>query len=240
MAIFDQTNSADVSLETLVGEGKKYKTNDDLAKAYDHADRAIKEREQENQELRDELAKRRTAEELVEQFNANRREPPSSERDGTPNSPAPKVEVSDDDLVRRIREVQQQDNTQQTRERNLLEVAERLTTEFGDEDKANEVLKRKAVELGVSVKFLQDSAAQSPKAFYATLGLNVTATSPAQPAKGDVNTQAFERNSQSSAKPGTYQFYEALRKSDPVRWRSSAVQAQIHKDAQASPDTFFN
>ena len=245
MTIFnDQTPDPNsVTVEDLVGEGKKYATIEELAKSRVHADIAIAARERELAEAREELNKRITYEELVEQLGRpNEREAPrSSERQPAPETPANVPHIKDEDLAARIREIQAQDNREQRLQSNVSQVTQRMLEEFGTETKASEYLNGKARELGVDIKFLQDQAAQAPKAFFKTIGLEDAVSPPARPTDGNVNTDALRtQNPGGTPKADTYAFYENMRKTDPARYFLPATQNRLMKAALEKGDAFFN
>lgn len=225
-----------VTAETLVGEDKPYKTFDDLARGKLEADRTIKAREEELAGLREELQRRLTFEQLAEEL--KRRDEPSPFDNQAPrvppvnepqNTPAPSL--TDEDLENRIAETLQRQREQERIAANVNEVTTRLIQTFGDEAKAEQYIQQKAAELGVSTSFLRDAAARSPKAFFVTIGLEGNQTpAAASHTKSDVNTAALV-NQGSGPKPGSYEFYENLRKTDPSRYWDPKTQRQLHKDA---------
>lgn len=237
MAVFDEnTDITEVTVEALVGEGKKFKTPDDLARGKIEADRVITARERELAELREELAKRTTLEELYEKIQNKSITPPVNNNSNVSTEQKPAaVTLSDEDLARRIEELADKRTREQKIQENVELVSERLIQEFGSEEKANEVVKQKAKELGVSVAFLQDVAANSPKALFAQLGLNdgPKATPPVN--RSDVKTEILSHNQ--SAKPGTYGYWQEARKSmKPDEYFSPRVQNQIMKEAFAAAE----
>lgn len=243
-AVFNNTPSETHAseLETLVGEGKKYKSVDELAKAYIHADAFIKSTTRELQEVKEELNIRLDTEDVLKRARQTQ-----SNVDQTPSPQTPVKEatapLSNEDLAARIREVTQAERLRETATQNVTTVATRLIEQFGDENKANEFVRNKAAELGVGVEFLQDVAARSPKAFFSSIGLETPQpkTPPTTPSRGDVNTEAF-RNNGSQVKPGTYAYFENLRKTDPKTYFARDTQVQMHKaamDAEARGESFF-
>ncbi len=231
MPLFD--DSAEVSLETLVGEGKKYKTPDDLAKAYNHADATIQARNEELQQLRDELNSRVTVEEAIQKLSTTQRQA-AQDDSGTGQNP-PKNETpakpAADDLDSRINEALQKTQRETLVRQNQEIVLLELLKLYGTEEKANEVIRAKAKDLGVSVQFLQSVATQSPKAFFAQLGVNASNETQrnASPSRGEVNAAALGLST--GVQPGSYEFYENIRATDPRRYFTPKVQNQLMQDA---------
>ena len=62
-----QQNAIPTELAEFVGEGKKYQTVEDALKSIPHAQSHIQKLEEEMKQAREELAKRKAAEELLEE-----------------------------------------------------------------------------------------------------------------------------------------------------------------------------
>lgn len=229
MALFEESDN--ITVDTLVGEGKKFKTVDDLARGKAESDLVIAAREAELNQLREELRNARTTAELLS--NANRT--PQSARTAeeiTPPAPAPSL--TPEDLVARITEVTKNLSVQERQTANKEQVQNRLIEVFGTQDKAEEAIAAKARELDVSIEFLQSTALQSPKAFYTTLGIPDSPVAPkALPTvtHGDVNSNGFGDN-RSGPKPGTMAYYtNILNTQGPEAYFHPKIQQQIMKEA---------
>lgn len=234
----------DPLLDALVGEGKKYKTVADLAKAYDNVNGFAETLKAEKREA---LAKADAAEARAlatqQLLEARLRQPDQSENnrgpDHTPQRLDTIVPVDDEELESRIEKIAQKREDTQRATTNLNTVANKLEELYGDTTKANEAVKAKAAELGVSVEWLRSSAASSPAAFYNVMGItNAPPQNKASNApRNDVNTLVL--GNQNSVKPGTYQAYEELRKTDPKRYYNPKTQAEMHKHAAEMGDSFY-
>lgn len=228
MALFE---AADVTVDALVGEGKKFKTVDDLARGKAEADLVIAAREVELNTMRQAMKELETANQLL----TNKpNTPPQSERPAEEPKPAASApSFTDEDLTARIKEVTKGLTAQERREANFAEVREKLIAVYGDQAKAEAAISQKAQELGVSVEFLQSTAEQSPKAFYTQLGItNVTPNPTASATHGDVNPQAFGLNNRSGPEPGTYAFYQNILKTQGhTAYFRPEVQQAIMRDA---------
>lgn len=231
MAIFDDTASTPTAnLETLVGEGKKYSSPDELAKAYVNADATIEARNRELAELREELNVRLAVEEQLKRIQPNTAQvvPPSPA--SAPTEPAREAAMSQKDLDARIQEVMSQTQAKERQARNLEQVTTRLVDTFGDEDKANAQVRAKAAELGVSVQFLLDVATASPKAFFTQLGLD-TPASGSRPVPASRRESAVNIVNTPGVKADSYEYFEQIRKADPKRYFDPSIQNQIMKAA---------
>lgn len=232
MSVFDATNTPSVFLTELVGEGKKFSDPEALAKGKWEADRAIEERNQELAELRAELDARTKIEDLLTKVQPKIE--PEPKPDAEAHQPA-KPAATQEDLAELVRKAMNDEKVNTRAAENVNQVSSKLVELFGDEAKANAVVKQRASELGVSVEFLQSTAVQSPKAFFDLLGVDQKQTS-AGPTKSDVNQAAFGHNV--SVKPGTYKFYEEMRKTNPGQWQK--LQPQIHEEALRMGESFFD
>lgn len=226
--VFAEPTPQASTLDMLVGEGRKYATPEDLAKSRIEADKYIQQLEAENAQFREGIQAR------IEQL----RQPPA---DVTPPSVSePEQRAPEVDLDARIREAIEQTNRKERLSRNVNEVSAKLVEVYGTPEKANEVVKARAQELGVSLDFLMQSAAASPKAFYAQIGLDTTSRPAPAVGTGAVNPSALSAaNPQGGVKPGTYKYYEQLRQTNPKLYNKPATQLQMHKDAMEQGEAFF-
>lgn len=222
-----------VTLADLVGEDKKYKSPDDVAKAYAHAEGHIRNLERDLAALR------------AEKDVANNPNPtPQNPDPGQVNTPTPPVEprsdpnprVDENDFRSRIREEVKALNEQSKAADNIETVASKLVQIYGDTAKASEAVRRRAQELGVSVEWLRDSSARSPSAFYATMGITTEGpTSRTTPAPhSEVNT-----NAQYGGKPKNFDYYDNIRKEDPKLYFSAAMQREMQSQAKAQGSDFY-
>lgn len=237
----DPTTSDTDHLAALVGEGKKYQTVEALAKSRVDADNYIEQLKRENAEARTELAARLSVEEALRkaQNERNTEVPPKVATENTTPSATPAP--TDKEFVNRIREVTQQLNQEQQAAANVNQVASKLVEIYGTQEKANEVVRQKAVELGVSTEFLQSTAAQSPKAFFQTVGLvDVAPTATPGKTPTGVNPAVLANNTAGSPKQGTYDYYEAIRASNPKLYFSPKIQNEMMKQALAQGDSFYS
>lgn len=237
MSVFNSDTSN--PLETLVGEDKKFKTVEDLAKGKLESDAFILQLQEENRQKDEELQKRKTAEEIVAQIQDQRSQLTlTNQSNSEANQPA-KPEITKEDLEQKVQEVVAQQETQRRVQQNVTQVAEKLVAVYGDEDKANAFVKQKAQELQVPIDYLQDVAARSPQAFYKLVELQESVNAPSRPTQGDVNTQAFRAANPNAPKANTYKWYQTLRRENPAAYKSDKIQMQMHTDALRLEDAFY-
>lgn len=181
----------------LVGEGKKYRTAEDALKALPHAQGHIKTLEEEAKQLREELAKRKTAEELLEEFKV------SGVLGGNRQEPAVTPSV---DVEQVVASVLAKEKAQSTAKQNQETVVSAFTATFGDKTKGEEMYNKVAEESGLSVAALNQLAATSPEAVMRLAGITKKQETVPGKVQSTVNVQAFNDKPQgelsSRVKPG--------------------------------------
>lgn len=218
--------------ETLVGEGKKFKTPEDLAKAKLESDSFINKLKGELQEMRTELQSRLTLEEMMDKIRSQ--EPPAGEMQNTTQQ-EPGPSESTNDLEQRVRKLLEEERSKESRERNIKTVRDTLKQRFGAD--YNNRLKSLAQSLEVSESFLTDMAGKSPQAFIALVeGSSKTDTSPSgAPPRSSMDVN----HSMNEASRKNWAYYSNLRKQDPRSYFSAKVQAEIHKEAMRQGPKFY-
>lgn len=248
-------NENDSFLDKYVGEGKKYATVEDLAKAYDHANSHIEEMKNDNGHLREEFEMFRefTTAQLAKgtDKNASGKENLSDDNKGQNElSPEPKPapappngKVEEVDLDARIAKALEEKDEQKRLEANARIAEEVMVKHFGSKEEGAAAIRKRAEELGVSPNWLASTAFQSPKAFFVSMNINPDETprSTSTPnASSDVNAQRLA-DANPAIKPGTYAFYQKLRKDNPREYWSFDVQKRFMEDAlRMGPDFYKN
>lgn len=232
-------------LEQLVGEGKKYANVEELAKGTFHANGFIDHLKTEQGQLKDELDKRMTLEDILsekQQATDPTVNPEPVQQVDTPPA-VPQEEPKDLDLGAQIRQIMQEQSKADTADKNIETVLDTLMTTYGDPNKARDEVARKAADLGVDRQTLMDVASKSPKAFYELTGLKASSAPQSVGTQGDVNTTALETqrpNHGNAPQEGTYAHYQALRRENPKEYFSSKVQNEIMKQALSKGDAFYS
>lgn len=170
----------------LVGTGKKYATVEDALKSVPHAQTHIARLEQEMQELRERAAQAKAIDDVYEALTSRQQ----GEQQVTASAPIVDERFIDAVLERKLEE---QKRAEEKRV-NLSKVRESLTTKYGE--KAAEVFKKKAEELGINESFLTDLAAKSPVAALELFGANAKEKVATSVPSGSINPQAFVQNQQ--------------------------------------------
>jgi hypothetical protein len=221
------------SVEELVGEGKKFATVEDLAKGKAEADIFIEQLKKEQAELRSDLDQRLSAQDLLEEIRKEREAQLSASNSPAQENTTPSLGT--DDIANLVKNTVKQLGVQETAEQNILAVDIKMKELFGD--KAQEVMIQKAKENEVSVDFLKDAAAKSPKAFFNVLGL--ANQKPATPSmtQGTVDMSGTEPRSNAG---NSWQDYEIMRRENPKLYWKPETQIRLLKSKQEQGESFGN
>ena len=210
------------AFESLVGDERKFKSVEDLAKGKLESDKFIEQLQTEMSGLRTELDKRLTTEEVLAQIKESQTTVQQPGENTTPS-------LSEDKLEELVKKTLVSTRTEETKQGNLKAVDNKLIEMFGD--KAGNWLVTKSQELGVSPGFLEDVAKTSPSAFFNTVGLsNSNIQSNPSVTTSSVNTETLQNvTQQQTAQVGTKKYYDEIRKENPRKYWTPEVQNQILK-----------
>lgn len=168
-------------LQELVGQGKKYATLDDAIKSVPHAQTHIARLEQEAAQLREELQKRKAAEDLLADIKAG-----ITQQGET----TPKVDLSQETVSNIVKNVLKQEQESNIQAQNAKSVMTAFETAFGDKQKAEQEYIKIAEKNNLPVQMLNQLAMTSPEAVLNLAGLKKT-TQPVGKVSSDVNTINF-------------------------------------------------
>ncbi len=227
-------NDTSNPLELLVGEGKKFKTPEDLAKGKLESDRFIEQLKREQAELRQELNTRLSLEEFLDQQKAlSNTQVPEVPTQTTRTENVESLTKAEISAI--VRDALTYEKTTASQAENMNYVRSELINSWGPD--YTKKLAAQAADLGVDKEFLNNLAATKPKAFLklvqaqAPQAVDTTSVTPPR-SSVRVNTNT------SGMKNETY--YAKLRKSDPKTYFSPAVQAERHQMAQRLGTAFFD
>lgn len=228
-AIDPNTNYLDV----LVGDGKKFKTPEELARGKAESDAMIARLIAEKRTLESEVNSRKRLEELVDQL-GSRGLPPSPTNDDTSRreqDEAPKQP----DVKALLEEALTARDKENRRSQNTDAVKQVLTSKLGPGYAS--IVKQQADTLGVGTEFLSNLAAEQPKAFLKLLGLEDSA--PREPGlftpPASQSTTTFKPNTSER----TFAQYEKIRRENPTEYWSARTQTQLHADAMRLGPDFY-
>jgi chromosome segregation ATPase len=179
----------------FVGDGKKYNSVEDALKSVPHAQKHIQTLESELATLKEELTKRKTAEELLDELKSGIQQPENTTQS---------VGIDQDKITELLNQTLENREKQAKAKANADAVARKFVEKYGD--KAEEVYNRVAQESGLNAQQLNSLAASSPNIVLKLSGLEGSATPVGKPTS-TVNTQALTGKADASTlsarvKPG--------------------------------------
>lgn len=229
-------------LETLVGENKKFKDVEALAKGKVEADAYVATLLNTINTLSDELknanlsAERRTQlENLMSSLTNTTKTPVETKTENQPQGPDNQAgnSLSHDDVVKLLEARDQK----AVRDRNVAAAMAPVRKLYGE--KTDEVLTAKAKELGLSVEALTELAGRSPQAFLNVVGANARDTSTRSMTN---HSSVGNPNATDIGAPGVRNkaYYDNLQK-EMGSWKfatDTKIQVQLHKDMSALGDAW--
>jgi hypothetical protein len=215
----------------LVGEGKKFKDANALAKSKLASDTHILKIESENAQLRQELKTRLSLEEFYDQV---KKTPSPSTPQPTEQEEPERTEFSVEQIDSLVDKRFQERLTVEQQKNNLAYVTQEVAKKLGPNYK--KLMADRAKEVGEAEENLTQLAMTKPKLFLELMVPSVTQTNiPGLPrTQLDTGKMGFEG---STVRNQSY--YQKLRQTDKKRYESRDVQIQMHKDAMALGEKFF-
>lgn len=230
------TNSdSDVNhLEALVGDGKKFKSVEDLAKGKAEADRYIENLTSKLDELKKDLEQRQSMAEYLDQIRGQAKPDPVSHQ-VDPNQVPPAANSSD--LEKTLEELLARREQQKAHESNMDRVKRVLNENF--QDQANIAINHKAQQLGMSVKKLQELAADAPSAFFNLMGIqeDTSRTPSGIPAP---RTSVNSTGNQPAGQVRNAAYYEKMKQTNPKQYFDPKTTVQQMRDRAALGDKYYN
>lgn len=235
------------ALAQLVGEGKPFKSVEDMALGKLAADEFIGTLKGENKEMRDALGAASTTTEtnkLLQDLLAKVGQASNGEGDGN-QSVAGQGAPSREDIVKLIQGEVSERETQRSKEANRFKANSELLKHFnGDENRARAFVTMRASELGVTVKGLGTMAETTPQVFLELMGVvKPRIGSPSAMHQGGLPLDNARNPGDGSGGDGVvrdYAFYKELRKKLGDKYYQPKIQQQLIKDRKALGDKFFD
>lgn len=228
-------------LEELVGDTKKFKTPEELARGKAESDNYIKTLEVQLDQLREDYLKsteeQKTAASLKELIDQMKSE--QQLNNGIPPLNAPEVKQPALD-VEKLRTLIRSDvlelEAQRKADANFALVTSKLQEKFGTNYQT--ALKKHVDELHLTIEDVNALAAKSPRAFFKTMGID----EPQQQMNNlfQTPTQSSQRNDNfaPNAQVHDWAYYEKMRKENPKLYHDPKTHVQMHKDATAIDDQY--
>lgn len=228
----DDQNTVDPNknyLEELVGEGKKFKSPQDLARGKAESDLYINTLTKRMDELRNDYVALRQdynskakLEEVLDQLKTRQQ---SGNDEPLVKDVDIKPELKSEDITKLIASEIQRTRAQEQEEINYKNVQAKLKERFGNN---REVLNQHLQELGLSEDFAKELARKHPTVFMKTLGLDQV------PQQDDFSAPPRSSQRRDTFAPKvqkrTWSYYQELKKSDPDLYNSKQMTVQMHKD----------
>lgn len=206
--------------EELVGEGKKFKTNEDLAKSKAEADAFIERIKEENARLRNDLAAKATIEEFLQKANKA-----PEEQKSAPSEPE-KGGLKKEEVADLFKEMLRETEAERQKRQNLEEVT-RIIAQVHGPNYAKATVKI-AADLGLSVQEAQSLAETKPKLFVELFGRKEKS-----PFVNPLNTQINTGGTDSTPKKGKKYFDKILKEQGRAVYFSPQVQREMFEAAKA-------
>lgn len=231
-------------LEELVGEGKKFQTPEELARGKAEADATIDFFKNQMDRLRDDYLKEREQntsraglEEILNEIKQLKSASNTNDNTSGANETDDKKEPAfdwtkvDEIVSHRLTEAEKAKQKQA----NLKIVQDKLRERFGSE--YQKALREQTRRLGLSEEVANQLAETSPQAFLKALDVESRDGDNIAPPRNQENRINFNQSS-GKIKPGTWSYYEEIRKKEPKLYWSPKVQTQMLKDSQRLGEAF--
>lgn len=227
-------------LEELVGEDKKFKSVDDLAKGKFMSDLHIATLEQRLDEMREEYKRAaeqaKAAEKLQDLLTRLENQDDLSSRENTQNSKEDsKTALDPEQLESLIASSISKRETSRKQEENFNLVMEKVREKYGDS--YARTLNEQAKEMDLSADEVDNLARRNPKLFFKTFGLDENRSVESfQAPPGSSKSTTFAPKVQKR----TMSYYRDLRKTNPSLYFDRKIAVQMDKDALALGEAFFD
>lgn len=216
--------STDEALSALVGEGRKYKTVEELAKAYVNADSFIDTLKAENRELKEQTTSAKTIDDVLERLSQQQHEK-------TDDKQAPSVA----DITKLVEQAVTGLESKRQKESNLLQADALMKEAFGEKaaDKFNEVAATPELK-----RVYMDLAAADPSKFVALFGVGTKGPGQTVDTGSGSSTASYQGQTR-TAQFGTKEYFDNVRKTDPKKYYSQAFQVQMDKAVRTDPHKYY-
>lgn len=212
----------------LVGENQKYKTPEELAKAYANADQFIETLKEENRKLREQTAAAKTIDEVLERM---------SKQGNAPENDNPPVQgIKPEDVQQLVEKTLAGREVAKTKENNLLLADKLMKDKFGE--RAGDIFKQRANNPD-KARILMDLAATDPQEFVSLFGGGVPNTANTMDT-GSMNTTSVpSTGGDRSNIEGSKEWAAKVRKENPSMYWSQDFQYKLQQTVTKNPSLYF-
>lgn len=228
-------------LDELVGDGKKFKSPEDLAKAKLHSDNYIQHLLKEHDALKEDYAKvlsearaKANFEEMIDRFQTLRNENPGSNNTPSDQEDDDKPSLDLNKIESLVSQKILEHNKTEEQRKNFKTVQDKLKEQLGNN--YPQLLKQKIESTpGLTVEMVDSLARTSPDAVFNLLGLNQTSPRDINAPRSSIRTDNF---APTTPQKRTRSYYVKMRKENPSLYYDPKTSVQMYKDAQEIPDFF--
>lgn len=224
-------------LEELVGEGRKFKSPEELAKGkyesdlyVDHLKKRLDEMREDYIRLDTDYKSRAKLEELIDQLKGNQQLASNENNHSTVNEVKPAVDFKEVESLVSSKIMEHESNKREQENFNSVKV--KLKERYGDNYQF--FLKQQMESLGLKEDFVNDLAKKHPQVLFRTLGLD----QPVQKETFDAPMRSTNRFAPTTPQKRTWSYYDKMRKEQPKLYYDPKTQVQMHKDATSLGDEF--
>lgn len=227
-------------LEDLVGENKKFKDVQSLAKGKAEADlyiqtltRKLDEMRNDYTRLDEEYKSGASLRELIDQLKT---QSTNSENNLNANGNENNQPIYDPNEIKNLARSAVQEYEQSKRQQDNFKLVEsKLKEEFGENFK--QTLRQRTESLGLTQTFVDDLALNHPEVLFRTLGLGQRSSEQFQsPPRSDRRSDNFSP----SVQKRTWAYYQKMKRDNPTLYNDPKTTVQLHKDAQEQGEDFFD
>jgi hypothetical protein len=169
--------------QDLVGEGKKYSSAEEALKSVPHAQNHIQTLESELAELKTELTKRKTTQELLDEIKSGVKPAENTTQE---------VGLNQDTIMELVNNTLKQNEQKKTAQANASQVASKFSEKYGSNAEA--VYNGLAKDLNLTPQKLNELAATSPNLVLRLADLEPSIQTNVPKTSGSVNTEALAAN----------------------------------------------
>ena len=180
-----QTKPFEIPTEAqdLVGEGKKYSSAEEALRSVPHAQQHIKTLEEEMAQLKEELAKRKTTQELLDEIKSGVQPAANTTQE---------TGLNQDNIMELVNQTLKQNEQKKTAQANASQVASKFSEKYGSN--AESVYNSLAKDLNLSPQKLNELAATSPNLVLRLADLEPNVKTNVSKTSSSVNTEALAQN----------------------------------------------
>ena len=235
---FDITggNTSTVIVAELVGEGKKFKTVDDLAKGKLEADKFIEKLTVENKALREALDSEGSPDEVLRRINEllQSKATGSGNAASTTSNQPTSAPLSEEKVLELLSRERQQEKLKE----NVNRFNSTVNKAFGE--KTGEVIAARLDELGMEQDIFRDLAARNPSAALRILGVKDSGVPGSSSMDSSVNTEAFFGEAgKGNGEVQNFAYFQKLRRELGLAYYEPHIQTKVFEQRKKLGDAFW-